>query len=150
MKDQLPTWDQGDRVGSLRRYGAWFSEKARYEFLAAGTHVELFLLVSDQGEVTLLPAFLLPEDKVQRAAAIRQQLQAGAFCGIIHIAEAWLSTVSGSLEKQEALVISMESRDHDRAYGFHPIVRGKDKVALGDAVEVRDGVSGLLANWFGG
>jgi hypothetical protein len=136
-------------------------------FLEAGSHVELFFLMSDAGDATMFPAPPGVERDVI-ARSIRQQVAQSKSYGVLHIVEAWSyirrqekdhtyrQIMEGEIgvsnlkaeDKTEALMVAMETRDGHSLTMLSPILRGKDEVALADEIEFTEPNEGRYSGWF--
>jgi hypothetical protein len=168
MQENAPTWDAADPAASLLRMAEAFNERARIEYLAAGTHLELFLVVGDDGAAGVVPVFGGQRDALLEA--LKAHLRSENSYGIIHIAEAWTylrrspddarfdelnrgEVRVAELEKgerTEALVVRMESREGATRIWYNPILRGDGtvKLALADPIVLNEPTGGRLASFF--
>ena len=163
-----PDWDPAKPSESMRRQADWFVEEARTTFLKAGTHVELFFLFKPDGSYSM--GHPPPDmDKATFAGRLRESIRQNQFYSVVHIVEAWVyiprkpndhttkQILAGEMavsdlkkgDKTEALIVRYECRDGTQRMWISPIVRPKTGgVALGDALEMGDEVSGRFGSLF--
>lgn len=166
-QDAPPPWQPDDLPGSLERYATWLNDKARRTFLADKTHVEIFFLLTADGQAGIgAPPKDMPRDAV--AAAIKDSIKANDIYGVIHIAEAWTyfpkkprdhtftQVAQGEIavsqlkpeDRSEALTVHMESRDGASRLWISPILRNGPAVALADPIDWRDPPKGRFGGLF--
>lgn len=151
----------------MRRYAEWVHEMARSNFLTAGSHVELFFLLTNEGKGELVP--VTPGvDRESLSGALRRHLSDGNHCGVVHVAEGWchlplgpddeewnrvargethVSTL-GHRDKEEALIVTMDCKVGTPCFWMAPIFRKSGEVALGDSLLSCHPLSGRFARFF--
>jgi hypothetical protein len=143
-----PDWVAGDLEGSLERFGAWLTGQARRQFMASGTHVELYFIVQADGQMALAPA----PPGMERATlmqCVRDTVQTREAAGVIHVAEAWTYLPETPDAKSETLLVRLESRAGTHLVWFNPILRGSGPVALADPIELRNPPRTRFTSFFG-
>ena len=169
MSTPPPVWNPADRRRSFEAFVRWLNHQARARFLEAGSHVELYFLMSDDGQAMMMPA--PPDvDRDQIARSIRQKVAELNSYGVLHIVEAWTyirrgagdhtyaQIMDGEIgvselepeDRTEALMVSMETRDGGALTLLSPIMRGKSGQAFAEPVEFAEHRKGRFAGWFQG
>lgn len=166
----IPKFDASDKDGSMERMGDAVNDGARGLFIADGYHVPIYFLFDDYGEATIFPAKIEnDQDKDRVSNTLKIFISDNKIYGVISIMEAWIynaknknddvikqlldgkSRVSEMDDKQEALIVSMETRDGNKIMWLNPISRTNNLVKLGKIdrqVFKKDECSGRLCNWF--
>lgn len=142
-----PDWVEGDTEGSLERFGNWLTGQARRQFLASGTHVELYFIVQGDGQMALAPA---PPgmERSELTQCVRDTVRTRKAAGVIHVAEAWTYLPETAASKSETLLVRLESRAGTHLVWFNPILRGTGPVALADPIELRNPPRTRFASFF--
>ena len=167
MTAEPPAWDAADRAGSFARYAEWLNEKARFTFLSAGFHAEMFFFMRADGQGGMgMPPKGMDRDRV--VAMLRQTIRANDIYGIVHICEAWTlfpkrpkdhtfkQVLDGEIavselrpeDRTEALTVRMESRDGASHLWLSPIMRTNLGVALADAIDWKEPTGGRFSGLF--
>lgn len=154
---RMPSWDKSDPSGSLRRLALWFNDEARGTFLKDASHSELYFLISQDGQQTMIQ----PPEDIDREAlhlGLRSAVRKNNTYGVIQIAECWHHPLkrptdrprkqvaegetAGSrqalCEEEEALIVRMECRDGTQGMWNNVIIRAKTGVLLEDPVEISE------------
>ncbi len=145
---QPPEWNTHDKSGSLRLWIGALNEEARFQFLEAGTHIEIFFIFGDEGLLEVVPIVGMEKDDiVHQLKALLDERNGYAF---IHIAEATARHMD-SADAADMLLVHVESRDGlSEAYCSTVVLQGDKKMLL-DVVKV-DGskLGGQFAHIFDG
>ncbi len=130
---EAPKWNAADRAGSLEKWVNELNAEARCQFLAAGTHVEIFFVFNNEGIMEVIPIVDMDKDEVVRELlALLSEREGYAF---IHIVEATAKQMD-SAEEADVLIVHAESRDGlSTAYFSTVVMQGENKLLL-DAVPV--------------
>ena len=109
------------------------NEEARRQFLAAGTHVEIFFIFGDNGLMEVVP--IVGMDKADIVHELKKLLNDRDGYAFIHIAEATAQNMD-SADEADMLLVHAESREgYSVAYCSTVVMQGENKLLL-DAVQV--------------
>ena len=167
MNNEPPVWKASDPQASLRRRADWLNEKARRTFLLDKFHTEMFLLFRADGQSGLVQ----PPPKVDRdvfVGALKDAIRQNDIYGVVHIVEAWsyfrkqqqdhtlTQLMMGEMavsdlkngDREEALMVRVESRDGLNHLWLSPIVRKGKEVALAEPMEMSEELSGRFGSLF--
>ena len=151
-----PIWDANDPDGSFRRYAESLHRKARQMFMQDKTHAEMVFVFEVSGKCLLL---LVRGDRDEFIANLRRLIKERPVVGVVHIAETWMRVggrgdhvtkqiVMGEMgvsdlrpeDREEALLVSIQSRDAQGISWVHPILRDAKagKVSLGEGFTINE------------
>lgn len=113
MNTNKPTWNEGDKAGSLRNYAAWLNDNARTMFLEDHAHMEIIFLLGDDGSAQTIPV-PVDQDREQILGSVMEQIRQDKSFAVIHIRQMMAFIPDQGDEQSEAVVIAAESRDGNR------------------------------------
>lgn len=166
--DSQPPWNPSDKLGSLKAYAEWLHVIAAATFLKDKSHLQILFLFNDAGLASMNP---VPEgtEPDRLLAGVRQAVLEHNLYGVITIAEAWtympkrlgdhtaVQIMCGEMnvedlrdvDRTEALMLRMESRDGGHLTWLDPIQREGADVRLGDGMVLGRGKCLKLESFFG-
>ncbi len=167
MNEEPPVWKASDPKASLRLRAEWLNEKARRTFLSDKFHTELFLLFRADGQSGIVQ----PPPKIDRdvfVGALKDAIRQNDIYGVVHIVEAWsyfrkkeqdhtlTQLMMGEMavsdlkkgDREETLMVRVESRDGLNHLWLSPIVRKGEEVALAEPMEMSEELSGRFGSLF--
>ena len=169
MASPLENWSPQNRATCFRRFAQSLKEESKTVFLRDGTHGEMYFFVSDDGKAAVMPA---PADKDndrdKTTDQLRQHIRDNNIYGFVHISESWTyfrqkpndhtlrQITEGEIkvselqpaDRDEALFVTMESRDGAHFVWLTPILRDGDAVTLGETLAFPDAPGGRFAGLF--
>lgn len=141
-----PDWNEKNKIESLNCWIKTLNSEARRQFLALGTHIEIFFLFNDRGLNEVIPIVGMEKNKVVHA--LKKMLIRCNGYAFIHISEGTMHAPDNN-EKSDVLIVQAESRDGvSTAWCSTVAKRGKEKRLL-KAIHVdSDKLNGRFANIF--
>ncbi len=167
MSSPLDNWSPATRATCFRRFAQDLKEQSKGVFLRDGHHGEMFFFVSDDGRAAVMPAPAdLDRDKM--VDQLRQKVRENNIYGLVHISESWSyfrqkpvdhtlkQIMEGEIkvselrpqDRDEALVVMMETREGAHFMWLTPILRDGDVATLGETLAFPDKTGGRLAGLF--
>jgi hypothetical protein len=167
VSSALDNWNASNRANCFRRFAQELKEQSKQVFLKDKHHAEMFFMVTEDGQAGVMPA----PPKMERdemVAKLKQSIRENNVYGAIHIVETWTYFRSGAKDhtmtqlmageikvselqpqdRDEALVVTMESREKAHFMWITPILRDGDKVTLGETMNFEDRIDGRFAGLF--
>jgi hypothetical protein len=163
----LDNWSPSNKAACFRRFAQELKEQTKQVFLKDKHHSEMFFFVTDDGQagVMLAPPKI---DRDEMVAKLKQKIRQNNVYGVVHIVETWTYFRSGAKDhtmtqimageikvselrpqdRDEALVVTMESREGAHFMWITPILRDADKVTLGETMNFDDRIDGRFAGFF--
>ena len=163
----LENWSPSTSATCFRRFAQDLKEQSKRVFLKDKSHHEMFFFVSDDGKAAVMPA-PADIDRDQMVDQLRQKIRQDKIYGLVHISESWTyfrqkpgdhtmkQIVEGEIkvselrpeDRDEVLVVMMESRDGARFMWMTPILRDGDKLSLGVTMSFDEPPGGRFAGLF--
>ncbi len=142
-----PEWNREDKEGSLKQWIDMLNAEARRQFLADGTHLEIFFLFNDEGILEVVPIVGMEKDEIVRE--LKKRLSERKGYAFIHISEATAKAMDSAAEA-DSLLVHAESRDGFSTALFSTVAKKGDDKLLLDTIQV-DGakLNGRFAHIFG-
>jgi hypothetical protein len=128
-----PEWNTEDKQDSLQKWIEMLNGEARRQFLADGTHLEIFFLFNNEGLMNIAPIAGMEKEAI--IAGLKQTLNEKNGYAYIHIVEARAKAMDSADEADSLLVIA-ETRDGFSKAWFHTVVEKGEEKLLMDAIEV--------------
>ena len=162
-----PDWDRSHPVESFQAYADRIHKQAKETLVQDGNHAEMFFFLTISGNGHLM--LWRNSDRDLEAKWLRKHISAHYVYGVIHVVEAWMRLAKGtndplfqkvrsgemrvselpSAERQEALLVSAQSRDGWAMSWCDQIQRYADgKPMLGSCIETGD-FEGRFGKLFG-
>lgn len=151
----------------FRRFAQDLKEQSKQVFLKDKYHQEMFFFVTNDGRAFVMPA---PKDldRDQTAEKLRHTIREHNIYGLVHICESWTyfrqkpgdhtlkQIMAGEIkvselrpnDRDEALVVMMESREGAHFMWITPIFRAGDRITLGESMSFADRMDGRFAGLF--
>ncbi|MDF7823413.1 hypothetical protein P4B35_05270 [Pontiellaceae bacterium B12227] len=128
-----PEWNKQDKAGSLQKWIKELNAEARYQFLEAGTHLEIFFVFNDEGLMEVVPIVGMEKDEI--ISELRKMLSGRNGYAFIHIAEVTARHMDSNAEA-DSLMVHAESREGLTEAWFSTVTTQGDEKLLLDAVKV--------------
>lgn len=128
-----PEWNKRDRAGSLQKWITELNAEARYQFLEAGTHIEIFFVFNDDGLMEVVPIVGMEKDEI--ITELKKMIAERNGYAFIHIVEATARQLDSNAEA-DSLMVHAESRDGLIEAWFSTVTKRGDEKLLLDAVKV--------------
>jgi hypothetical protein len=156
-----------DQATSFRRFAEHLKEQSKEMFLRDGHHAEIFFLIDGDGGTTIIPT-PADVDRDQMLAGLKRRIRECDSYGVVHISESWSyfcrrrgdhilkQIAEGEIkvselrpeDRDEVLVVMMESREGDHFMWITPILRDGDAVTLGETLAFPEQSAGRFAGLF--
>jgi|ERR1017187_6293219 hypothetical protein len=167
MSSRLDNRGHKDRAKLFRHFAQHLKEQSKQMFLRDGHHAEIFFLVDADGGTTIIPT-PADVDRDEMLAGLKRRIQDEDTYGVVHIAESWSyfgqkrgdhtlkQIAEGEIkvselrpeDRDEVLVVMMESREGDHFMWITPILRDGDTVTLGTTLTFPEQSAGRFAGLF--
>lgn len=167
MASSLDNWSPQNKAVCFRRFAQEIKEHSKQMFLKDGHHTEMFFFVAEDGQAAVMPA--PPKmDRDEMVEQLKQTIREKNIYGFVHIAESWgyfrqrpgdhtlKQIMEGEIkvselrpeDRDEVLVVMMETKDKAHFMWMTPILRDDDKVSLGDTMAFTERLDGRFAGLF--
>lgn len=167
MASPLDNWSPENKATCFRRFVQFVKQQHKDVFLRDGHHAEMFFFVTDDGTVEVMPA-PANMDRDQTVEMLKRKVQENNAYGFVHIAESWgyfrrkpgdhtmRQIAEGEIkvselrpeDRDEVLVVTMESREGAHFMWITPILRDGDQVSLGKTIAFSESPGGRFAGIF--
>jgi hypothetical protein len=166
MSSPLDNWSPTSRATCFRRFAQDLKEQSKGVFLRDKHHAEMFFLVDGDGNTTFTP--VADVDRDEMLARLKRRIRDGDIYGVVHIAESWSyfgqkrrdhtlkQIAEGEIkvselrpeDRDEVLIVMMESRDGAHFLWMTPILRDGATVTLGETLAFPEQSAGRFAGLF--
>jgi hypothetical protein len=157
---------QPDPATVFRRLAQHLKEQSKGVFLRDRCHAEMFFLVGADGDTEIVPVGGADRDEL--LLQLKRRIGVEDIYGVVHIAESWSyfgrkrgdhtlrQIAEGEMkvselrpeDRDEVLVVMMESREGAHFMWITPILRDGDAVTLGETLAFPEAPGGRFAGLF--
>ena len=128
-----PEWNIEDKQASLNKWIELLNSESRRQFLADGTHLEIFFLFNNDGLMNIAPIAGMEKEAI--IAGLKQTLNDKDGYAYIHLVEATAKALD-TADEADSLLLIAESRDGFSKAWFHTVAKKGEENLLMDAIEV--------------